>query len=50
MCLYTVTTAHILVPDGQSDSFNMTAGVLQGDTLALYIFVVVIVYVLHEER
>ena len=34
MCLQTGTTTHVDAPDGQNDSFSVTAGVLLGDTLA----------------
>ena len=48
MSLYTGTTAHVLTPDGPSDSFGVSAGVLQGDTLAPYIFVLVVDYVMRR--
>lgn len=44
--LYKDTTAVVLTPDGFTDSFEVGAGVLQGDTLAPYIFVIIIDYLL----
>ena len=44
--LYINTSATIITPDGETESFNITAGVLQGDTLAPFLFVVVLDYVL----
>ena len=32
--------------DGDTDNFNIVAGVLQGDTLALYLFIICLDYVL----
>ena len=33
-------------PDGDTDYFVIVAGVLQGDTLALYLFIICLDYVL----
>ena len=33
-------------PDGDTDYFDIVAGVLQGDTLALYLFIICLDYVL----
>ena len=44
--LYTDTTATILTPDGESPSFPIVAGILQGDTLAPFLFIVVVDYIL----
>ena len=41
---YEDTTVTIITPDGET--FNILAGVLQGDTLAPYLFVIVIDYVM----
>ena len=35
MMLYRITKAMVQSPDGDTDFFNVVAGVLQGDTLAL---------------
>ena len=42
--LYVNTTVQVLSPDGDTDFFNIYAGVLQGDTLALYLFIVALDY------
>ena len=44
--MYTDTKAVVLSPDGETDSFMIRAGVLQGDTLAPYIFIIVLDYVM----
>ena len=36
--MYTKTTAQLLSPDGDAEFFEIKAGVLQGDTLAPYLF------------
>ena len=35
-------------PDGDTDYFDIVAGVLQGDTLASYLFIICLVYVLRK--
>ena len=42
--LYVTTTAQVLCPNGDTDFFNINAGVLQGDTLAPYLFIVALDY------
>ena len=42
MLLHTGTTAKMVTPDGSSEDFDALAGVLQGGTLASYIFVIVL--------
>ena len=44
--MYTNTKAVVLSPDGETDSFMIRAGVLQGDILAPYIFIIVLDYVM----
>ena len=44
--LYTNTVAQVLSPDGDTDFFEILAGVLQGDTLAPYLFVIALDYAL----
>jgi len=44
--LYENTRAKVLSPDGETDEFSILAGVLQGDTLAPYLFIIVLDYVL----
>ena len=46
LCLYTNNSAVILIPDGETTTCNILAGVLQGDTLAPFLFIVVLDYVL----
>ena len=36
----------VRTPDGDTDCFDIVAGVLQGDTLALYLFIICLDYVL----
>ena len=38
--MYEDTRAKVISPDGETDLFDILAGVLQGDTLAPYLFVV----------
>ena len=40
--MYEHTTAKVITHDGETETFNILAGVLQGDTLAPYLFVIVI--------
>ena len=46
MMLYKDTKAMVRTPDGDTDFFDIVAGVLQGDTLAPYIFIICLDYVL----
>ena len=39
--LYDNTRARIISPDGETEEFEIVAGVLQGDTLAPYLFAIV---------
>ena len=43
---YTKTWAKVVTPDGTTDLFEIMAGVMQGDTLAPFLFVVVLDYAL----
>ena len=53
---YGETWANVLSPEGETEFFKITKGVLQGDTLAPYLFIIILDYVLreaiegHEER
>ena len=40
MMLYRNTKVKVRSPDGDTDYFNIIAGVLQGDTLAPYLFII----------
>ena len=42
--LYTNTSAQVITLDGKTEFFEILAGVLQGDTLAPYLFVIVMDY------
>ena len=42
--MYEGTKAKVLSPDGETELFEILAGVLQGDTLAPYLFAIVIDY------
>ena len=44
--IYSNTIAKVISPDGMTDFFEILAGVLQGDTLAPFLFIVVVDYVL----
>ena len=46
--IYENTRARVITPDGDTDFFNIIAGVLQGDTLAPYLFAIVLDYVLRK--
>ena len=48
MILYKNTKSMVRSPDGDTDFFNITAGVLQGDTLAPYLFIICLDYVLRK--
>ena len=43
---YTDTFAKVMTPDGLTEAFRILAGVLQGDTLAPYIFIIVVDYIM----
>lgn len=44
--LYTGTFAKVITADGMTEIFEILAGVLQGDTLAPYLFVIVVDYIM----
>ena len=46
--MYTNTKARIVTPDGETELFDITAGVLQGDTLAPFLFIIVLDYALRK--
>ena len=46
MMLYINTKVKVRSPDGDTDYFDIVAGVLQGDTLAPYLFIICLDYVL----
>ena len=46
--MYEDTSAKVITPDGETETFSILAGVLQGDTLAPYLFVIVIDYIIRK--
>ena len=46
--LYSNTRARVITPDGETDWFDIVAGVLQGDTLAPYLFAIVLDYAMRQ--
>ena len=46
MMLYKNTIVNVRSPDGDTEFFDIVAGVLQGDTLAQYLFIISLDYVL----
>ena len=46
--MYTNTKARIVTPDGETEQFDITAGVLQGDTLAPFLFIIVLDYAMRK--
>ena len=46
MMLYKNTKVKVRSPEGDTDYFDIVAGVLQGDTLAPYLFIICLDYVL----
>ena len=48
MILYRNTKVKVRSPDGDTDYFDIVAGVLQGDTLAPYFFIICLDYMLRK--
>ena len=46
--MYDTTRARVISPDGETDIFDIQAGVLQGDTLAPFLFIIVLDYCLRQ--
>ena len=46
--MYRNTQAKVLSPNGETEPFQVTSGVLQGDTPAPYLFVIVLDYALQK--
>ena len=44
--LYSNTCSSILTPDGETEPFDVVTGILQGDTLAPFLFIIVIDYIM----
>ena len=47
--MYTDTKAKVLSPHGETELFDILAGELQGDTLAPYLFIIVLDHALGKE-
>ena len=48
IAIYTNTKAKVLSPDGETDVFEITMGVLQGDTLAPFLFVIALDFAMRK--
>ena len=46
--MYQNTRAKVVTPDGETDSFDILSGVLQGDTLAPFLFAIVLDYAMRK--
>ena len=46
--LHENTKARVITPDGETEYFEIKAGVLQGDTLAPYLFAIVLDYIMRK--
>lgn len=46
--MYADTRAKVISPDGETELFDITAGVLQGDTLAPFLFIIVLDYAMRK--
>ena len=46
--MYTNTTVQVLSPDGDTGFFEILAGVLQGDSLAPYLFIIALDYTMKK--
>ena len=46
--MYAGTKAKVVTPDGNSEEFDILAGVMQGDTLAPFLFIIVLDYALRK--
>jgi hypothetical protein len=46
--IYTNTRAKVITPDGETEEFDIFAGVLQGDTLAPFLFIIVLDYAMRQ--
>ena len=50
MIMYKNTQAFVRSPDGDTEFFDITAGLLQGDTLAPYLFMIILDYVCMKSK
>jgi len=47
-CIYTGSKSFVSTPDGDTEPFLVNTGVLQGDTLAPFLFIITMDYVLRQ--
>lgn len=47
--MYAGTTAKVVTPEGSSEEFDILAGVIQVDTLAPFLFTIVLDYALRKD-
>ena len=45
---YKDTHAKVIIPDGETKKFEITKGVLQGDTLAPFLFMITLDYAMRQ--
>ena len=45
---YENTEARIITPDGETEFFKISKGVLQGDTLAPFLFIITLDYIMRQ--
>ena len=46
--MYEGIRARVIAPDGETEFFSILAGVLQGDTLAPYLFAIILDYAMRK--
>ena len=46
--MYSNTKVRVITPDGETQFFQIVAGVLQGDTLAPFLFAIVLDYIMRQ--
>ena len=46
---YENTEAKVLTPDSETNSYHINSGVLQGDTIAPFLFIIVLDYAIGSE-
>ena len=48
--MYTDNSSTVMTTDGETQAFPTLAGILQGDTLAPFLFIMVVDYIMHNYR
>ena len=46
--MYSINKARVMTTDGDTEQFDITTGVLQGDTLAPFLFIIVLDYAMKK--